>query len=110
MKLLLQTLSPKFVLLHLFPPQNAVIDLKHPSALQHEGRQYLPIVGKGGARAAVLPGSQVSAFSLHSLFLFSVIIKDLKTSVEMFFAGFSGVFGSKGSGHPSGRCSGSRHA
>merc|ERR1712181_26552 len=45
--------------------QNAVIDLKHPSALQHEGRQYLPIVGKGGVKAAVLPGSQGLVESLE---------------------------------------------
>merc|ERR1719150_3293596 len=35
-----------------------MIDLKHPEALQHEGRQYLPVVEKGGVRAAVLPGSK----------------------------------------------------
>lgn len=38
--------------------QNAVVDLKHPSTLQHDGRQYLPVVGQGEAKAAVLPGSK----------------------------------------------------
>jgi len=33
-----------------------VLDLKHPSALQHDGRQYMPVMGKGEAKAAVLPG------------------------------------------------------
>ena len=48
----------------ILPPQNAVLDLKHPSALQHDGRQYLPVIGKGGAKAAVLPGSKVAPLSL----------------------------------------------
>ena len=41
-----------------------MIDLKHPEALQHEGRQYLPVVEKGGVRAAVLPGSKVGFWNI----------------------------------------------
>ena len=56
----------------ILPPQNAVLDLKHPSALQHDGRQYLPVIGKGGAKAAVLPGSKVAPLSLP-VYLLSVV-------------------------------------
>merc|ERR1711934_289552 len=45
--------------------QNAVLDLKHPSALQYDGRQYLPVIGKGGTKAAVLPGSKGLVESLE---------------------------------------------
>ena len=44
-----------------------MLDLKHPSALQHDGRQYMPVMGKGEAKAAVLPGSKVVSFYLPIL-------------------------------------------
>ena len=51
-----------------------MIDLKHPEALQHEGRQYLPVVEKGGVRAAVLPGSKVGLWNHIRNFLISSIL------------------------------------
>ena len=62
-------------------PQNAMIDLKHPEALQHEGRQYLPVVEKGGVRAAVLPGSKVGFWNHVRNFLsLSILLDEIEVS------------------------------
>ena len=76
---------------YILPPQNAVLDLKHPSALQHSGRQYLPVMGKGGARAAVLPGSKVALFLCQPPFLstpFLLLMENGTTQQDVFCRGW----------------------